>query len=52
MQNLRGTTISQDQTYATIQGGAFGQELIEKLWEQNLTASKYITNRSSCSNEV
>jgi hypothetical protein len=40
MQQLRGWTLSDDRTYATIQGGAYGQEFIDQLWEHNLTASE------------
>jgi len=40
MQKLRGLTLSEDRTYATIQGGAYGQELTDELWSENLTASK------------
>ncbi|KAL2849405.1 FAD-binding domain-containing protein [Aspergillus pseudodeflectus] len=45
MQQLRGWTLSDDRTYATIQGGAYGQEFIDQLWEHNLTAT---TGSCSC----
>ncbi|KAI1261852.1 hypothetical protein F5Y18DRAFT_440019 [Xylariaceae sp. FL1019] len=45
MQDLRGVQVSADRTYATIQGGAYGQELIDELYAQKLTAT---TGSCSC----